>query len=322
MRALGAYWGLLSGSFDLPLLGTGRESDLRYVPRRRCAAGRCGRAPLAPGRRPRSSGLATRSRSRIETERRRIARFDRYASGIYALNPDLLGVLPARARFVPFADVRPVAEVGAVGTEAIEFRSTGPSRPHEPPVHGDAFPRGPSRASRGKVFPVEFELLFDRARLRSIPRSADVVQDRSCRAGTEPGGRGDGSRAARSHVTPGGRSSRTFRRRCAPRSPSSGRSRARSYEVLEQLLTERRGELAALGRHGRDYVRRSARPARTVRARAGSRVRGRRGKASPLASIASSKRLSQRTKFSQRHADASTGRSCPRESPASALALA
>jgi glycosyltransferase involved in cell wall biosynthesis len=42
-----------------------------------------------------------------ENKRRRIARFDRYADGIYALNPDLLRVLPSRARFVPYASVDP-----------------------------------------------------------------------------------------------------------------------------------------------------------------------------------------------------------------------
>lgn len=38
-------------------------------------------------------------------KRRRIARVGRYASGIFALNPDLLHVLPARARFLPYANV-------------------------------------------------------------------------------------------------------------------------------------------------------------------------------------------------------------------------
>jgi nucleotide-binding universal stress UspA family protein len=40
-------------------------------------------------------------------KRRAIARFDRYAAGIYALNPDLLDVLPQRACFMPYASVDP-----------------------------------------------------------------------------------------------------------------------------------------------------------------------------------------------------------------------
>lgn len=39
--------------------------------------------------------------------RRRVRAFDRHADLIYALNPDLLGVLPARARFLPYAHVDP-----------------------------------------------------------------------------------------------------------------------------------------------------------------------------------------------------------------------
>jgi glycosyltransferase involved in cell wall biosynthesis len=38
-------------------------------------------------------------------KRQEIAIFDRYADGIFALNPDLLNVLPARARFLPYANV-------------------------------------------------------------------------------------------------------------------------------------------------------------------------------------------------------------------------
>lgn len=40
-----------------------------------------------------------------ERKRREIACFDRYADGIYALNPDLLHVLPERARFLPYAHI-------------------------------------------------------------------------------------------------------------------------------------------------------------------------------------------------------------------------
>ena len=40
-----------------------------------------------------------------EEKRRRIRRFDRVAHRIYALNPDLLHVLPSHARFMPYASV-------------------------------------------------------------------------------------------------------------------------------------------------------------------------------------------------------------------------
>jgi hypothetical protein len=44
--------------------------------------------------------------SRTDANKRRlIAKFERYADRIYALNPDLLSVLPPRARFLPYANV-------------------------------------------------------------------------------------------------------------------------------------------------------------------------------------------------------------------------
>ena len=42
---------------------------------------------------------------REAAKRRNVAVFDRYADGIYSLNPDLLHVLPARAKFLPYATV-------------------------------------------------------------------------------------------------------------------------------------------------------------------------------------------------------------------------
>jgi hypothetical protein len=40
-----------------------------------------------------------------EQKRQNIARFDYYADGIYALNPDLLHVLPQRTRFLPYSHI-------------------------------------------------------------------------------------------------------------------------------------------------------------------------------------------------------------------------
>jgi hypothetical protein len=40
-------------------------------------------------------------------KRRAVARFDRYADLIYGLNPDIMRLLPARARFLPYANVEP-----------------------------------------------------------------------------------------------------------------------------------------------------------------------------------------------------------------------
>lgn len=47
------------------------------------------------------------TRASDEDKRHRIARFDKYADRIYAVNPDLLHVLPPRAEFLPYANVDP-----------------------------------------------------------------------------------------------------------------------------------------------------------------------------------------------------------------------
>lgn len=56
------------------------------------------------------------SPSHDERRRRVIAHFDRYADLIYAVNPDLLHVLPERARFVPYAHINPSTIEPARGT--------------------------------------------------------------------------------------------------------------------------------------------------------------------------------------------------------------
>jgi len=50
-------------------------------------------------------GSAYYSAAGERIKRRGIRAFDRYADGIYALNPDLLHMLPRRTRFVPYASV-------------------------------------------------------------------------------------------------------------------------------------------------------------------------------------------------------------------------
>ncbi len=52
-------------------------------------------------------GFDLYSRKTDEHKRERIRAFDRYAHLIYAVNPDLLNVLPTRASFLPYAHVDP-----------------------------------------------------------------------------------------------------------------------------------------------------------------------------------------------------------------------
>lgn len=89
-------------------------------------------AEVGPGYYPPGSDAA---------KRREIARVDRYADLIYALNPDLLHVLPARTAFLPYANVDPAAV------------SPGPPRPgSEVPVVAHA---PTNRAVKGTRFLLE-----------------------------------------------------------------------------------------------------------------------------------------------------------------------
>lgn len=54
-------------------------------------------------------------------KRARIEQFDRVADGIYSLNPDLLHVLPKRARFMPYAHVDPRDWTSIPGRNSIEL---------------------------------------------------------------------------------------------------------------------------------------------------------------------------------------------------------
>lgn len=67
-----------------------------------------------------------------EHKRHRIATFDKYADRIYALNPDLLHVLPARAKFLPYASIDPRDWTPVVKTE----RPKRPTILHAPTHRG------------------------------------------------------------------------------------------------------------------------------------------------------------------------------------------
>jgi glycosyltransferase involved in cell wall biosynthesis len=64
-------------------------------------------------------------------KRRRIAAFEKYADLIYALNPDLLNVLPRRTQFLPYASVEPTLW-------APHYAERTPAIPHlvHAPTHG------------------------------------------------------------------------------------------------------------------------------------------------------------------------------------------
>ena len=116
----------------------------------------------------------------LELDRRKresIARFDRYAHGIYALNPDLLAVLPTRAEFLPYASVdlrewRPV-DAPAAGLPLVVHA------PSDRCVKGTRFVLEAIERLRGEGIEVELALVEGLAReeARRLYERADLVVD-------------------------------------------------------------------------------------------------------------------------------------------------
>jgi glycosyltransferase involved in cell wall biosynthesis len=253
MRVLGAYWGLLQ-QLDLPLLDragkaifvTFQGDDARQgdVATRRFPQNVAGE--LEPGYySPRSD----------ENKRQRIARFDRYASGIYALNPDLLRVLPARARFVPYANLDPQAWAPSA-PKASDSRPRVLHAPTNRGIKGTRFLAEAVARLQAEGVDFEFELVTGRTRveLKSLYESADVVVDQLL-LGWYGGLAVEAMALERPVVAYIREADLSFvpaeMRAEIPVVQAEPRT---IHEVLRQLLTERRGELAELGRRSRDYV--------------------------------------------------------------------
>ena len=112
------------------------------------------------------------------TKRRRIARFERYADGIFTVNPDLFSVLPQRARFLPYtsADPRMWSPTGV----------TDPSRPlrvvHAPShqgIKGTRFVLDAVAQLQAEGLEFQFELLegVSNTQAREHYMAADLIID-------------------------------------------------------------------------------------------------------------------------------------------------
>ncbi len=112
-----------------------------------------------------------------ETTRQRIKRFDELADLIYAVNPDLLWVLPKRARFVPYAHL----DI----TDWLPVSKETPSAPvvlHAPSHRGAKGTRYIVEAInrlKSEGIPLEFILVEDisNAEARKLYERADLVVD-------------------------------------------------------------------------------------------------------------------------------------------------
>ena len=190
-------------------------------------------------------------------KRRRIARFDRYADGIYGLNPDLLHVLPERARFVPYAHVdtrtwQPSAPAG------VKERPLVLHAPTHREVKGTRFLLDAVARLRADGVAFDFELVegLTQSEARKLYEHADIVVDQLL-----AGWYGGFAVEVMAFERPVVSYLREEDFGCVPPQmraeiPVIGAEPATIYDVLKELLTTRRAELPEIGRRGREYVRR------------------------------------------------------------------
>ncbi len=190
-------------------------------------------------------------------KRERIAAFDRIADGIFAVNPDLLRVLPTRAEFVPYANVDPRRLVAAA-------RGPLPADPlviHAPShrgVKGTRHLLAAVERLRSEGVPFRFQLIegLGNAEALKLYAQADLLVDQLL-AGWYGGLAVEAMALSLPVVAylrhedfgvlpPGMRAEL----------PVVDAHPGTIHQVLRDLLTTRRHELRPLGERGRRYVER------------------------------------------------------------------
>lgn len=201
-----------------------------------------------------------------ERKRREITSFDRYADGIYALNPDLLYVLPPRARFLPYAHIdldqwRPADHRPGTGRRPLVI--------HAPSHRGFKGTRHILAAvERIRSEGVEFEFMLvenlPNAKARKIYEQADLLVDQVF-AGWY-GGLGVELMALGKPVICYVREEdlRFIEPEMQSQLPVIRAEPDTIYRVLKECLTSHRHKLAELGALSRTYVERWHDPLRTA----------------------------------------------------------
>lgn len=192
-----------------------------------------------------------------EHNRRRIAAFDKYADRIYALNPDLLHVLPARAEFMPYASVDPRKWVPPADVRVGESkRPTVVHAPTDRRAKGTRFVLEAVERLRGDGVDFEFVLVEGLSHQEAVQlyKRADLLVDQLLYGWY-------GALAVELMAL--GRPVVCYIRqedlKFIPAGmredlPIINATPASVYEVLKEWLTVRRGELRAAGERGRAYV--------------------------------------------------------------------
>ncbi len=196
-------------------------------------------------------------------KRERIARFARRADLIYALNPDLLHVLPSNARFLPYANIDP-AQWAFVGVDTIATSSLRVAHaPSHRAVKGTAAVIAACEAVRASGVDIELQLVenMTNAQAREHLARADVVVDQ-LHAGWYGGLAVEAMSLGKPVVAYLRTSDLGFIDPAMLRAlPVIGADPGTLAGVLRDLATTRRQELGGIGRAGRAFVERWHDPA-------------------------------------------------------------
>ncbi len=187
-------------------------------------------------------------------KRRRIAGFDRYADGIYALNPDLLRVLPPRARFVPYAHVDP--RTWQPGQPPGRGRPLVLHAPTNREIKGTRFVLDAVSRLHAEGVEFDFELVegLTQSELKARCARADLVVDQLL-VGWYGGLAVEAMALGRPVVSYLREEDLTgVPREMREQLPLIRAEPSTIYGVLKEMLTTRRRDLAELGRRSRDYV--------------------------------------------------------------------
>lgn len=113
-----------------------------------------------------------------ERKRREIACFERHANGIFAVNPDLLHVLPSRARFVPYAHIDPRTWLPVAKAPSVE-RPLVVHAPSHPKAKGTRFVLDAVSRLRSEGMPFDFRLVegLSHSEARKVYEQADLAID-------------------------------------------------------------------------------------------------------------------------------------------------
>ena len=199
-------------------------------------------------------------------KQREIATFDRYSNGIFSLNPDLLHVLPPRARFLPYShlDLRDWRPVTPNDTASRPLVIHAPSHRG---IKGTRFVLDAVSRLQGEGVPFEFRLIegMANAEARKIYEKADLLVDQLLTGWY--GGLSVELMALGKPVVCYLREQDLRFLEPAMRSqlPIIGAEPGTIYRVLKEQLTARRRYLPEIGALSRAYVERWHDPLRTAR---------------------------------------------------------